>query len=287
MTNKKPEVVVEKRRKLLIGAGSGTLAAWSVPIISSITMPAHAQMSQIASFSVEKVQSGGPSPATVVGDVIEYTITVTNTGDVPLTGVVATDTLPDGTVVVLSDPLESLTADGILEVGEQWVYATTYTASLADLLAGAPLINTVSVGVDEVPGPQTDSADTPVIQLTPADLCPVIVIGNTVSGPVSGTNVPPVCTLAFDILSGTAGTPLTITSVTTSALPANTTVTVDGLGEATDSVGPRVVWSGPAVNAPFCLPIEVIDDITFTVTASCDASSGDTFTQDFLLSSLV
>ena len=73
------------------------------------------------------------------------------------------------------------------------------------------------------------------------------------------------CTLAFDILSGTSGTPLTITSVTTSALPANTTVTVDGLGEATDSIGPRVVWSGPAVNAPFCVPIELIDDINLKI----------------------
>ena len=137
---------------------------------------------------------------------------------------------------------------------------------------------------DDEPAPAPEPAPPPV----PAeDLCPMIVIGNSVTGPVSGTSTPPVCTLTFDVLSGTAGTPLTVLSITTSTLPADTTFTVDGLGEATDMVGPRVVWRGPAVGAPFCMPFTIVDDLTFTVTASCDASGGDTFTQDFLLSSLV
>lgn len=290
MTNKKPQVIEEKRRKLLIGAGSGTLAAWSAPLVSSIVIPAHAQMSPMAGFTVEKIQSGGPNPATVPGDVLEYTITIVNTGDVPLTGVVATDTLPDGTVVILSDPVESITADGVLEIGEQWVYESAYTASLDDISASTPLVNTVSVEVDEVSGPQVDSADTPVVPTLAEDVCPMITIGNVVTGPVSGNNTPPVCSVTFDVLSGTAGTPLTITAIDPGTLPADTTFTIDSLGTATDLTGPRIVWRGPAVGAPFCLPFTVIDDVVFSVTATCAAATGlaeTTFTQDFTLSDLI
>jgi uncharacterized repeat protein (TIGR01451 family) len=238
------------------------------------------------SFSVEKIQSGGPNPVTVAGDVLEYTITVTNTGNSPLTGVVATDTLPDGTVVVLSDPAESVAADGVLGVGEQWVYVRLYTASVNDV-SGTALINVVSVAVDGLTTQQVDSADTPV---TPAqDLCSMAVTGNTVFGPVSGTSVPPVCSLTFDILSGTAGVPLTIVSVTNNALPADNTITYDTFGEATEITGPRVVWRGPASDAPFCSDLMPTDqnDITFTVTATCTAAGGREFTQSFTLADVL
>jgi hypothetical protein len=122
---------------------------------------------------------------------------------------------------------------------------------------------------------------------TPMELCSMIVVGNTVTGPLSGTNVPPVCSVTFDVLSGTAGMPLTITAITTSALPADTTVTFDALGEATDLTGPRVVWRGPAAGAPFCLPFTPVDNVVFTVTATCGAAAGGTFSQDFNLNDII
>ena len=133
----------------------------------------------------------------------------------------------------------------------------------------------------------------PVINsiITPAhaqmSVCPMITIGNVVTGPVSGTNVPPLCSVTFDVLSGTPGVPLTITAIDPGTLPADTMFNIDSLGTATDVVGPRIVWRGPAAGAPFCLPFTVIDDITFSVTATCSAAGGGTFTQDFLLSDLV
>ena len=282
------EVSLNQRRKLLLGIGAtGAATVWHKPIVNAIVLPAHAQTSPVPSFTVEKTQSGGPNPAMIVGDVLEYTIIVTNTGGVPLTGVVATDTFPDGTVVVLTDPIESATADGILEVGEQWRYERTYTVTVADISAGAPLTNTVSVEVAEVTGPQTDGVDTPVAAA--ADVCAMVVTQNNVFGPVSGTSVPPVCNLTFDVLSGTPGSPLTIISITTNPLPANNVVTFDAFGQATDTTGPRVVWQGPAVDAPFCsdlLPIDQ-DAITFTVTATCDAAQGREFTQSFTLADVL
>jgi len=121
-----------------------------------------------------------------------------------------------------------------------------------------------------------------------ASVCPMIVLGNSVTGPVSGTNVPPVCSLTFDVLSGTAGMPLTITAITPQTLPADTTFTVDALGTATDVVGPRIVWRGPAAGAPFCSPFTPVVDLMFSVTATCAAVPGmGTFSQDFTISSLL
>ena len=144
---------INKSRRVLLSTtlGLGALGAalpstWTKPIVSAIVLPTHAQTSPVPDFSVEKSQSGGPSPAMVVGDVIEYTIVVTNTGDVDLTEVVATDTLPDGTVVVLADPIESVTTNGVLDIGETWTYMTTYEVTEADIVSGAPLTNSVSVG---------------------------------------------------------------------------------------------------------------------------------------------
>ncbi|MCH2190527.1 MAG: hypothetical protein MK188_06375 [Gammaproteobacteria bacterium] len=118
-------------------------------------------------------------------------------------------------------------------------------------------------------------------------VCAMITLGNVVTGPVSGSPVPPVCQVTFDVLSGTAGMSLDIVSVTTSALPANVSVTIDPPGPATDSTGPRVVWRGPALEAPFCVPVTPQEEIIFTVTATCAAAISGTFSQDFTLSSLL
>jgi len=126
-----------------------------------------------------------------------------------------------------------------------------------------------------------------------ADVCPTIVFGNVTSGPVSGSPMPPTCTVTFDILSGDAGTPISITDVTATSA-ADTSITFDGAGTfsgpiaATDATGVRIVWTGPATNAPFCVPVEPIDDITFTVTATCDdAFEMETYTEDFTLSDIL
>lgn len=142
-----------------------------------------------------------------------------------------------------------------------------------------PIVNSIVLPAHA----QTSVATPP----TPAELCPMIAVGNVVTGPVSGSSVPAVCSVTFDVLSGTAGTELDITALVTSTLPADTTVTIDSLGMASDSSGPRVVWRGPATDAPFCTAVQPIDDVTFTITATCDAAAGGTFSQDFNLSDII
>ncbi len=120
-------------------------------------------------------------------------------------------------------------------------------------------------------------------------VCPAITIGNVTGGPLSGATSATACSLTFDVLSGTPGTNLNITAITPETLPADTTFSVDAVGTATNTVGPRIVWRGPAVGAPFACTggFTVVSDLSFTVTATCDAAGGGTFTQDFTISDLI
>ena len=119
---------------------------------------------QSPSLTVTKTQTGGPSPVTMSGDVIDYTIVVVNTGNVSLAGIVASDLLPDGSAGVLTGPVADIGTIGAIDVGETWTYTISYTVSQSDIDAGLDLINTVSVVASEVPGPTEDTETTPVDQ---------------------------------------------------------------------------------------------------------------------------
>ena len=79
------------------------------------------------------------------GQVLGYTIVVTNTGNQTLTGVNTTDLLPNGLAGTLTGPTESISTNGQLNVGETWTYTINYTVSQANIDAGSNLVNTASV----------------------------------------------------------------------------------------------------------------------------------------------
>lgn len=122
-------------------------------------------------FEVEKTQTSGPSPVTQEGQVIGYQITLVNTGDIPLTGVSVSDTLPDGTAAVLGAPVETggvaaggtAPAAGQLDVQETWTYTLNYTVSQDDIDTGLPLTNSVSATTTQTGAtPREDEAVTAV-----------------------------------------------------------------------------------------------------------------------------
>ncbi|MBK8111111.1 MAG: DUF11 domain-containing protein [Saprospiraceae bacterium] len=121
-------------------------------------------MTQSPSLTIAKDQTGGPNPITAAGQTINYTIVVTNTGNQTQTGVNVSDVLPGGGAGTLSGPTESVSSNGNLNIGETWTYTISYTATQADIDAGANLVNTASVTTTQVPGPTTDTATTPVSQ---------------------------------------------------------------------------------------------------------------------------
>lgn len=81
--------------------------------------------------TVTAIDTAGNGALDQVGDLIEYEITVENTGTVSLTNVEVTDPLTDGIV-----PLAGFTGDdgnGILDVGETWTYSTSYAITQGDI----------------------------------------------------------------------------------------------------------------------------------------------------------
>ena len=80
---------------------------------------------------------------------LNYEIVLENTGQIDQTGVVVTDSLPDGSTGTVAGPVESLIADGIFEVGETFTYTISYPVTAADIALGTNLINNVSVTSDQ------------------------------------------------------------------------------------------------------------------------------------------
>ncbi|MGI6138967.1 MAG: DUF7507 domain-containing protein, partial [Candidatus Hydrogenedentales bacterium] len=104
---------------------------------------------QQASLSVDK--SASPLTYDAVGDVITYTITVTNTGNVSLTDVVVTDAL-----LGLSESIPSL------GVGASESFTESYTITQADLDAGSVLNSASASGNDPDDNPVDDDDDVTV-----------------------------------------------------------------------------------------------------------------------------
>ncbi len=107
---------------------------------STISGPDHAP----ALVAVKTASTNG----TAVGSVIDYTLTIENTGNVTLNSPVIVDTMTrkNGTVVSLDAPFAyqsgDLDNDDVVDVSETWTYVATYTLGQADLNAGG-LSNTV------------------------------------------------------------------------------------------------------------------------------------------------
>lgn len=230
------------------------------------------------SFTVEKTQSGGPNPAMLVGDVLDYTIVVTNTGNIPLTEVVATDTMPDGTVLMLANPSESISMNSVLQVGETWIYESTYTVTFDDVAAADNLTNTVSVEVAEIIDTESDEVDTPVVPV----VCPDIVIENVTTSMMMSGDV--VCSLNFDVFS--SGSTLTVTSITNSALSEDAAVGYDTFPvDITDMSGTRVSWTGGFLTPECSFSGNFASDVVFTVVATCEGAI-EPITMDFNLSDI-
>jgi uncharacterized repeat protein (TIGR01451 family) len=84
------------------------------------------------------VDVGGKGPDGAIdgpGEAITYQIAVTNNGSLSLTGVSIDDPLLEGPNGTLGAPVESMNANGVLEVGETWTYTGTYTVDAATYFA--------------------------------------------------------------------------------------------------------------------------------------------------------
>ena len=120
---------------------------------------------QSPDFTVAKVVD---KPTVAIPGSLGYEITVVNTGNLTLTGVSVTDTLPDGIVGVVSGPVNDVTTAGALDVGETWVFNANYTVSQTDIDNGSDLINLVEVVTNETGSVSKSDTATTTIETKPA-----------------------------------------------------------------------------------------------------------------------
>ena len=112
----------------------------------------------LAAFTVAKT-----SETTIVGlagDVVTYEITITNTGEATLTGLLVEDPTCDADPAYVSGDTG---ADEVFEAGEAWVYTCDRTVTQDEIDAGGFLSNTVTVTTDEA-GEKTDTLDIEITQ---------------------------------------------------------------------------------------------------------------------------
>lgn len=92
---------------------------------------------------------------------INYTIKVTNNGNVSLTGVDVVDAFGTAVTLVSGDD----TNPGVLDVGETWVYTTTYNVIQPYFDQGKAIVNTATVDTDQTE-PESATVSTP-LELSP------------------------------------------------------------------------------------------------------------------------
>ncbi len=153
-----------------------------------------------------------------------------------------------------------------------------------------PLINAVVVPAHAETSPPEETPPPPAPPTPPTE-CPTIVLDDVTSQALSGAAGNTSCGVTFGIFSSDPNVPLEITGIETSALGTDVEVTNDGLGEATMTNGPRVTWIGPIVgSAPGdCTDlanIVPVDDITFTISATCAIDGEETVDPDPLVITL-
>ncbi|MEJ6388822.1 DUF7507 domain-containing protein [Gymnodinialimonas ulvae] len=124
------------------------------------------------------ITTPGPTPAPALelsktsavdflgdGGTVTYTFTVVNTGTVTLQPPTINDTMtrldgsPGGPIGALSAPVESGTANGLLDVGETWTYTATYTITLDDVNAGGFENTATAIAADALGNLASDVSD--------------------------------------------------------------------------------------------------------------------------------
>jgi len=148
--------------------GAGATASASVPI------------DYRPHITLEKDASVPGGTADAAGEVISYTIALTNDGNVTLTNPVVNDPSVSDLAAVISGGhnVGDTDQDGKLSVGETWQYTASHTVTQAEMDAGGSIANTASVVTDQGAS-ASDSATVVVVQDPRLSLAKTGVIDDT------------------------------------------------------------------------------------------------------------
>ncbi len=103
------------------------------PVDDSVTVNGKEPETEVPEYGIGIRKTADVKVYEAVGDVVNYTIEVRNTGNTPLTGVKVSDELLDNEEFVSGDTNEN----GKLDVGEIWIYKGSYIVTEADVEEGS------------------------------------------------------------------------------------------------------------------------------------------------------
>ena len=128
-------------------------------------------VSQSKILHVEKDATVPGGTANVAGEVISYTIAVTNTGNAAIAGVAVSDPFTSDEAPVLVGGFNSgdLDTDNKLDVNETWHYTASHAVTQAELDAGGTIDNTATATGTGATS-DSDDASVPVSQVSSLDL---------------------------------------------------------------------------------------------------------------------
>lgn len=140
-----------------------SLAIGNMPIIKDISV-----VKSVTSI-VDGPDATGGNALDGNGDTINYLVSITNTGNVPLTNVNVGDLLEGGIALTLT-PVSNGNGDTVLNVGETWTFSASYVLTQADLDTqggGNSLLDNVATGSaqynGQTVGPKSDDTHTPLV----------------------------------------------------------------------------------------------------------------------------
>jgi uncharacterized repeat protein (TIGR01451 family) len=120
-------------------------------------------VAQRPSLNIVKTADPSGQVADVAGEAITYTITVANTGNQSLTGIVVSD--PNATAQAPTYVSGDAGVLGVLDVGETWTYSAAHTVTQAEIDSnggGDGFIDNIATADSDQTGPDTDDARVPV-----------------------------------------------------------------------------------------------------------------------------
>jgi LPXTG-site transpeptidase (sortase) family protein len=255
------------------GGGDGDID--NTASVSSTEIPTPQTDSEAATLNNQPAytitKDADVTSVSTAGDVITYTIVISNTGNSLLTGVGVSDPLLadldcDGAIGYQTTNLSIAVDSSLTCTGS---YAVTASDISTNGGGDGDIDNTASVSSTEIPTPQTDSEE---VAIEPADLSLNKTVDN--SSPVVGENVTYTITVTNN---GTAdATGVTVTDV----LPAGLTYVSDDSASTTTTYNNGTgVWDIGGLNSGNSISLQIIVtvDQAGAITNTAEVSSSDQF----------
>ena len=201
------------------------------------------------SIAVVKAASSATIGCVGEGDLVTYTFTVTNTGDVSINTITITDDLLGGDITATLTLTGDTDNDGLLDPTETWIFtAPDYTITQADVDAGNITNNVTADGLEPDGTTTVQATDTYVIDASNSDvtLCSdsgIVVFKAASSATVGCVGVDDLVTYTFTVVNNGQVSISNIT-ITDDLLGGDITATLSLVGD-TDNDGlldPTETW---------------------------------------------